>query len=98
MPISLKKCVLGLFLTLIGSLSETSIAATPNVKLTPDCLTREQKENIVIAFEENAACHKKLEEMAKISASTDPAWELVAFYILAGVAGGIVIDNQLLRR
>ncbi len=56
------------------------------------CLTRDQKERIVICFEENAACHLALEKSAK---APEPDWEITALSTLAGVLGGILIGAQI---
>lgn len=89
------KNALAILLTL--SLSPCSIRASASeINLHPSneisCLTREQKEQIEVCFEENLSCHQALNSTM---GPPKPSWELIALGIAAGMVTGLVIDAQI---
>lgn len=58
------------------------------------CLSKSQQERIHDAFLENINCHQALKEASTPPPNETP-WETIALLIIGGVAGGMVIENQL---
>lgn len=55
-------------------------------------LTRVERENIAICFQENAACHETLKHMTITPVQDD--WAVLITAVVVGVIGGIVLDHQ----
>jgi hypothetical protein len=60
------------------------------------CLTRAEKEQIEIAFEQNDQCHKSLENVKAIVAD-EIDWTYLTGALILGILGGMVIQAQLHR-
>lgn len=58
------------------------------------CLSRPQKELIVTCFEQSSECHKSLKE-AEITQSDESSWYLFIGGVFLGVAGGLILDQQM---
>lgn len=56
------------------------------------CITREQEEQFVECYEQNALCHDALNQAASDS---QPNWQTIALAIAGGLLTGMAIDSQL---
>lgn len=74
-----------------NSLAQESRAPLPK----PDFdLTREQKEAIVVCFQENQACHDSLAHAISPPTYRDEWTEFIGTFVL-GLTGGMILANQL---
>ena len=88
---SLKKSTLNLIVTLLLS-SQNILAQKTVTNLNFNCLYREQKEKILVCFEENDQCHKRLEKGAgSLEANESNFWIVLIMTGALGLASGFVI-------
>ncbi len=94
---STRGLLLSLKLFLMLNLSFSCQKNLAEVNLVPSsfaCLSRPQKEAIDICFKQNESCHAAL-----VTAITAPApvgeWQWISIAVLGGLAGGLVLAQQL---
>lgn len=91
---TLSRMLLMFLLMLSLMLCSVKTSAQNITTLNWSCLTREQKESIVIAIAENDECHKALEKATAAPAIAE-SWESIALVIALGFVGGMVLAQQI---
>lgn len=80
-------------LTMISMLSSQISSGQEIKSLDFSCLTRDQKEEVVVCFDERAQCGKDLMSMEKTDTIVGP-WEAFFVGIAAGLLGGVALSKQ----
>ena len=81
------------FLTLKLLLSSNTTLADEIPRPDFSCLTRQEKENIAVCFQENADCHLSLSKATSSPVQDD--WSILLTAGLVGVIGGLVMAHQV---
>ena len=77
-------------LLILMTLSQGTSAEEPNLSPKFPCLTIDQERAIAICHDENLNCHQQLAKVSK----PEPTWETMLLMLVAGVAGGAVLQNN----
>jgi hypothetical protein len=83
-----------LSLTLFSTMTLAEIPSLNPAEVVDGCLTRDEKEKIVVCFQENALCHADLAKMVA-PAKIESAWESYLLAAFAGVVSGMVLAQQV---